>query len=165
MAYEDDFRYDSDYDPYGYGRGRYFRGRGPGYPGEFWPRYRQPGEPGWQGRAGWDEVLPGRRGGPGRRAGSYGYGGQYSAGSRWRGRSGRDRWGNFPPDYRRYLSEDEYGLPGWESARGREHDRDTGERVGGRRRDRFDRGALGPRNALFGREGFARYGQDYEQWW
>ncbi len=61
---------------------------------------------------------------------------------------------NVPPDYRRYLSEDEYGL-----GPGRSYDRTYQE-------DRFRRGPLGPRNALFGREGFIRYDREYdEQWW
>ncbi len=58
------------------------------------------------------------------------------------------------PDHRRYLSEDEYGL-----GPRRAYDREFED-------ERFRRGPLGPRNALFGGEGFVRYDRDYdEQWW
>ncbi len=61
---------------------------------------------------------------------------------------------DMPPDYRRYLSEDEYGF-----GPRRAYDRQFEE-------ERFWRGPLGPRNALFGGEGFVRYDRDYdEQWW
>jgi len=67
---------------------------------------------------------------------------------------GERQYGSTPPEYRRYLSEDEYGL-----GPGRAYDRAF-------REERFRRGPLGPRNALFGGEGFARYDGDYdEQWW
>ncbi|HEX9106904.1 MAG TPA: hypothetical protein VF832_06745 [Longimicrobiales bacterium] len=59
-----------------------------------------------------------------------------------------------PPGWRRYLSREEYGL-GPEGAYDREFEG-----------NRFRRGPLGPRNALFGGEGFVRYDRDYdEQWW
>lgn len=56
-----------------------------------------------------------------------------------------------PPDYRRYLSEKEYGL-----GPGRAYDLAFRER-------RFRRGPLGPRNALFGGEGFRRYDREYPE--
>ncbi len=59
-----------------------------------------------------------------------------------------------PPDWRRYLSREEYGL-----GPGGAYDREF-------EGDRFRRGRLGARNALFGGEGFVRYQRDYdEQWW
>ena len=121
-----------------------------------WRTDRRAGAGMWQGRErGWtlardpaEDLLHGqpRRGYPG-------------AFSRWYRRledypRGERRWRDVPADWRRYLSREEYGLgPG--GAYDREY---TG--------DRFRRGPLGARNALFGGQGFVRYDREYDdQWW
>lgn len=81
-----------------------------------------------------------------------------------------------PPDYQRYLSRDEYGLPDEESYRREVVDPERPS--GGRWLDATRGGPHPParrpgprhrpgyRNALFGGEGFKRYSADYdEQWW
>ncbi len=155
--------YGGDYEPFGgpdvawrgVARGRRrllarrdwrFRG-GPAGGGPRWPDRVAGGEGswhegGWRGRGG----SAGGRARPGRTYRGYERREPYPRDER--------HYRNVPPDYRRYLSEDDYGV-----GPGRAYDRLFQE-------DRFRRGPLGPRNALFGGEGFVRYDADFdEQWW
>lgn len=74
------------------------------------------------------------------------------------GRRGRR---DVPPDYRRYLSRDEYGLPPEleRDAAPPRYDRDFRERE-----ERSGRMRTGGRNALFGGVGFRRYERDYDDY-
>ena len=85
-----------------------------------------------------------------------GYPGAFSSGyerrENYAGSGRRSR--HVPPDWRRYISREEYGL-----GPGGAYDREF-------EGDRFRRGPLGARNALFGGEGFVRYDREYDdQWW
>ncbi len=162
------------YDPvYGGGRGGYgreYEGYGadselPGDAPSGWPRFRGRPPRRWVARSDWREwggpaaFAPGWTAEIGMRAGPHGRPDRPRRVFRGYERRepyprGERHYRNVPPDWRRYLSEDGYGL-----GPGRRYDRDFED-------DRFRRGPLGPRNALFGREGFARYDRDFdEQWW